>query len=387
MKRKAIAILLLPILILMLVISPIFLFRIGGIRADRIGHLALDLEICLCLHGRRKKILPRHINIFYLISPISNQYLLNLWSSKIKILPRQLLEPLDIAIKKIKLFRRLNYFHFISLNGHSDLTILDHTLPRLTIPNDHEKFGEDLLEKLGILKGQKYVCLAVRDGKYLREFLPEKDWSYHDFRDTDIQDYLDMAEYLTEKGLVVVRMGKEMQHKFDTKNPMIIDYANSNLRSDFADVYLFANCFFCISTSTGMDALASIFRRPIGLVNVVNIKSVAKGNIIKLFQPKSFFDVDLGRNLNYNEIMKRSFFSISESSQLSNFNIVLQDNTQEELKLFAGDFLDVISEVSINQFKVRDSSFNSHESSEGRIVKISKSWLNLHSNYLNANSQ
>ena len=365
-----------------------FLFRIGGIRANRVGHLALDLELCSCINAQRNSIFPRYINFFYLIPPISNQYLLDLWSKKIRIAPRMLLEPLDITIKRFKLFRRFDYFSFIDAYGHSDLSILDNVPQRLHIPNDHLNAGEDLLGKLGIAKGQKYVCLAVRDGQYLRTFLPERDWSYHDFRDSHIHDFLEMAEYLTKKGLVVIRMGKVMQQKFETNNAMIIDYANSSLRSDFADVYLFANCFFCISTSTGMDALASIFRRPIGLVNVVNIKSVALGESFKLFQPKRFFDISLERDLNYEEIMKRSLFSASESSQFIANNISLKDNSPEELRLFASEFLGVLGESNAKQLKNVDSSLKLDylRASQARIAKISQSWLNRYPEYLDSSS-
>ena len=388
MKRNVMAVLFFPMLIFMCVISPLFLFRIGGVRADRIGHLALDLEVCSCINDKQKNFFPRHINMFYVITPISNKYLFSLWREKIRILPRILLEPLDIAIKKFKLFRRFNYFDFISVHGHSDLSILDKFSPRLFIPYDHIEIGENLLKKLGISAGQKYVCLAVRDGQYLKEFLPEKDWSYHDFRDSNIQDYLEMAEYLTKKGLIVIRMGKAVQQKFETNNPMIIDYATSTLRSDFADVYLFANCYFCISTSTGMDALASIFRKPIGLVNVVNINSVARGEIIKLFQPKSFFDLNLRRNLSYKEITKRSLFSFSESSQFSISNIALKNNSPEELRLFAHDFLDILSEDGIYLLKNGGSSnvLDPAVSSQDRIAKVSQSWLGQHVDYFNQNS-
>lgn len=372
----------------MYAISPILLFRIGGIRADRVGHFALDLEVCSCINVQRKNIFPRCIDFFYRVSPISNQYLFDLWSKKVRIVPRMLLEPLDVTIKRVKLFRRFDYFSFINVHGHSDLSILDNVPQRLLIPNDHVNAGEELLEKLGIPKGQKYVCLAVRDGQYLKTFLPETDWSYHDFRDSNIQDFLEMAEYLTKRGLVVIRMGKVMQQKFETNNPMIIDYANSSLRSDFADVYLFANCFFCISTSTGMDALAAIFRRPIGLVNVVNIKSVALGESIKLFQPKRFFDINLGRDLNYEEIMKRSLFSLSESSQFTTNNVSLKDNSPEELRLFASEFLGILGESNVSQLKDDDSNLKLDclGVSQARIAKISQSWLDCYPKYLESSS-
>ena len=50
---------------------------------------------------------------------------------------------------------------------------------------------------------------------------------------------------------------------FNNGNPMIIDYANYGMRTEFLDIYLGAHCDFCISTSAGWDAIPLIFRRPI----------------------------------------------------------------------------------------------------------------------------
>jgi putative glycosyltransferase (TIGR04372 family) len=187
-----------------------------------------------------------------------------------------------------------------------------------------------------------------------------------------------MAEFLTQKGFFVIRMGKLVKQELKTSNPMIIDYANSSHRSDFADVFLFANCTFCVSTSTGMDALASIFRRPIGLVNVVNIGSVASGNIIKLFQPKSFFDTRLKRELNFKEISAKNLFYISEASKFLESGIVLKENSPEELRLFAGDLLNIICEDQPTPSIESESNFISE-----RLNKISHSWLSRHLGYFN----
>jgi putative glycosyltransferase (TIGR04372 family) len=312
------------------------------------------------------------------IPPTSNDYLLKLWKKKILIIPRYFLYPLDISIKSLSFFQEHNFFNLVNLHGHTNLSILDNSKPTLSFTPSEINQGQNLLQQFGITADQQFICLAVRDDRYLNEFLPQKNWSYHDFRDSNIQSYLQMAEYLTQKGFFVIRMGKLVQQELKSSNPMIIDYANSLFRSDFADVYLFANCTFCISTSTGMDALASIFRRPIGLVNVVNIGSVASGNIIKLFQPKSFFDTRLKRELNFKEISAKNLFYFSESSKFLESGIVLKENSPEELRLFAGDLLQIISE---DQF--RPSIESESNSTSERLNKISHSWLSRHLGYFN----
>ena len=64
----------------------------------------------------------------------------------------------------------------------------------------------------------------------------------------------------------------EWEQKFNEKlksnNKKIIDYANSNLRSEFMDIFLGAKCNFCISTGHGFDMLPYVFNKPIGIMSV-----------------------------------------------------------------------------------------------------------------------
>lgn len=371
-----------PILLVLRVMSPVVHINIGRIRANRIGHLALDLEIEFCRRkvGKNSKVFPKNINLFFCDYPISNQFLMYLWSKKIKIYPKFFLNLLDIGIKEIKLFSTHNFFHFVSSFGHRNLTMLDSCEATLDLTEEMLQKGKVLLQKFGLSLDQKFICLAVRDEKYLNEHMPDYDWTYSNFRNSKIEDYLLMSEYFANKGFAVLRMGKYVQEEFKSPNPLVIDYANSNFRSDFGDVFLFAKCFFCISTSTGMDALASIFRRPIGLVNIVNIDSVGLGNNIKLFQPKDFFDLNLNRSLKLNEIIDRNLFSLSSQYQFKKNNIVLIDNTKEELLSFGSTMLNwALKNFSNSQF---DSKKFRNIESKSTVGKISKNWVDSHIGYL-----
>ena len=68
------------------------------------------------------------------------------------------------------------------------------------------------------------------------------------------------ADSLAKKGYYVFRMGKNVKGKFKTTSEKVIDYANSKYRSDFLDIFLGANCEFCISTGLGFDEVPEIFR-------------------------------------------------------------------------------------------------------------------------------
>lgn len=67
------------------------------------------------------------------------------------------------------------------------------------------------------------------------------------------------------------------------KHDRVIDYAFDNKSSDFLDIWLMANCNFCISTGSGTDAVAIIHRKPILFVNYNPIShSVTHTNSISI---------------------------------------------------------------------------------------------------------
>jgi putative glycosyltransferase (TIGR04372 family) len=384
--RKMRILLFAPIVLLIHLASPFLLVRIGAIFGQRVGHLGLDLELSLCYERSRKRAsrFPKTIDLFYLTSAVSNTYLLQLWREQIVILPKWLLDPIHVLNNRLPSYSKYNYFEWVQRSGHQDLSLLDRYPPTLTMPqNDLEK-GKRLLKELGVAPNQPYICLAVRDKAYLAGQEPKLDWSYHDFRDSEIADYLEMAEYLAELGFIVLRMGKIVKDALISRNPNVIDYANSKLQSDFADVFLFSTCTFCISTSTGMDALASIFRVPIGLVNIVSTNSVGIGGLVKLYQPKLFMDQKTGKALTYQEIRARNLFEIGKSSDFEKKGISLVENSPKDLCLFAEELIEILSlESSVSNNRTASESITADQATEKeKIDKLSKNWLQNHQYYL-----
>ena len=116
----------------------------------------------------------------------------------------------------------------------------------------------------------QFVCLIVRDSAYLDSQIPN-DWNYHNYRDSDIQNYVLAAEALAERGYFVIRMGAKVHAAMNSAHPKVIDYATNGMRSDFMDIYLGAKCHFAISTGSGWDSIPEIQRRPVVFVNYVPV--------------------------------------------------------------------------------------------------------------------
>ena len=149
--------------------------------------------------------------------------------------------------------------------------------PQLDFTEEEHVLGRELLRTLGIPEGAEYVTMHARDKAYTDSpdtvRSPDDPFSYDDFRDCDIATYLPAAEWLTEQGIWVVRVGHRVEGPLPGNHSMIIDYAarfRGQLEDpEFADVYLQARCKFFVGCTAGICYLSHIFNVPIAWVNMI----------------------------------------------------------------------------------------------------------------------
>lgn len=140
--------------------------------------------------------------------------------------------------------------------------LLWQTHPHLFFTTKEEKEGMRRLEQWGV--DGPFVCLNVRDSAYLpaTQGRPAAFWDYHNYRNADIADYVPAAECLADEGYHVLRLGAVVNKAMPSRHPRVLDYATNGMRSDFMDIYLAANCEWMFTTASGIDNVATIFRRP-----------------------------------------------------------------------------------------------------------------------------
>ena len=147
----------------------------------------------------------------------------------------------------------------------------------------------------------------IRDSKYLSINNKENiDFSYHDFRDSELDTYNLGIKYILNQGFFVIRMGKNMNKKINFKHPKLIDYSFDIEKNDCLDIWLFANCFGTISTGTGPDVLSSIYNKPILFINflpLLYLHSLSHSTTI----PKTLIWKNNRKKLSLVELEKYSF--------------------------------------------------------------------------------
>ena len=334
-----------PCLIIRL-IRPWIIIRIGRVDSTNYGELVREPTIYYC-KKKLKMDLPKkkYLDLIYIRynDKISNKQLVKMWKRKLTFLPSYLLDP----INKVNRFIPGWKTHSIetlsdailvrkAIVGLSKLFDVDNLIEKfqpLNFTPDEETHGKEMLKKFGLNDDDKFVCLAVRDGAYQLKRIPSRfrDWSYHSFRNHDIDNFVLAAESLAERGYYVFRMGVVVNKSFNLNNPKIIDYANSNLRNGFMDVYLGAKCSFCLSTGFGFFDLPYVFGKPIALLSLPFGELCTWSEKFFLLTKHHILKKEK-RRLSLSEIFSHGAAYLDDTKSYEQKGVELVDNTPEEIR-------------------------------------------------------
>ena len=327
--------LLLPVAIffyfLLIIANKFVRLNIYGVSNDRIGHFAMDTELARLAAVERKLSGLREINLFCSRYPQNaNDFLLKMWKRELFYISGSLgsiILKLATKSKKYKLLKEMPPF---DNNG-----LLTNHPQSLRFTNRETNRGKLFLKKMGIETGQPFVCVLVRDSAYLEKTQPiswssTRDWSYHNYRNSDIDTYLDAAESLATAGYHVFRMGAIVEKKLKSNHPFVFDYTNSGLRSPFLDIFLGAHCAFTISTGAGWCSIPDLFRKPVMFVN--NLPVIAPTLALPhINYPKLLVDKETGKDLSFSESIKRLVLEETDGRKYAENEVSVRDLSSEEL--------------------------------------------------------
>src|SRR3990167_1662657 len=312
-------------------IRPWLLVRVGGLGSSRIGHFAGNTELYLCERDAGINVpKERHVDLFYMDRLICNQQLATMWKRLLHVWPSWILG----RISRVNRLIPGGTIHEIGHNTQNDRDVhnlLDRFPAYLSFTPEEDKKGYFALQDIGISDATPFVCLHSRDSAYLDATYLHMDWHYHDYLDNNIENYILAAEELTSKGYPVLRMGAVVEKRLKTISPGIIDYA-ANYRSDFMDIYLEAKCFFYLGSSSGLNAVPMVFRRPRAIANFAALEYVSSWSSNDLFIPKKLWLVKENRFMTFREILESGVGRFLKTEQYNRKGLELIENTPEEIK-------------------------------------------------------
>jgi len=210
--------------------------------------------------------------------------------------------------------------------------VLKNKNSNISFKNEEEKQGQIVLESIGVTKNKQYICFHSRDSTYLETVNNGIDCSFHNYRDSDIKNYIPAAEEMANRGYYAIRMGAVVKESIHSSNSWVIDYATSGQRSEYNDIYIGSHCRFFLSSDGGMSAIPEMFRIPAVYVNWTAILRISTWVLNGLFIFKKFYLKSENRYMSFSEIMNFEFGGRDTNEIFAKMNLELIENTPEEIR-------------------------------------------------------
>ena len=328
-NKHSIALLCIPFVILIRFLKPFIFIRFGFLKSNRIGHFAINTELYLC-EKKNKVEKGKVFDFFYLKQPVSNRQLLKMWKhEKLKIY--QIFKYIGMANRMLPGGKS----HHLTLPGQFDSPdLFSKNGSSLYFTDTEKRKGMRFLESFNHLENGRFVCFLGRDPAYFRNFernTKRLESSIHNYRNSDIENFVLAMKKLSKKGYYVFRMGSLVNKSLDIHDSKIIDYATNGMRSDFLDIFMSANCRFFVGTPSGLDNVASIFRVPILSVNTIPLEYTQTYLMNSIFIPKKLWLIDEKRFMTFEEIFQSGAGRFIHTDNYKELGLEVIENTSEEI--------------------------------------------------------
>lgn len=256
-----------PINYILILVEPLIEVRFAIIPSSRIGHFMADASVFLAMK-KRENSKKKQIYLFAFEEYISNAQ----WEIMVK---RQLY--VSGWVKYLVFYSNLLFKNsknlLLSPTRNGDRKeyeiLLKKDVERFEFTDSENRKCRDWLRSNGIMEDGKFVCIHVRDSTYLeatnkKHEIPAN-YSYHDYRNSDIDSYVTAIKMLIENGYHIIRLGAIVSKPINFKHPNLIDYPFTNNKDSMLDIWLPLNCAFMISTASGIDSIPLFYGKPMVL--------------------------------------------------------------------------------------------------------------------------
>ena len=225
----------------------------------------------------------------------------------------------------------------------------------LKLSNEDIILGYKNLKKINskIRRKSFFVTLHVREPSFRGENFQN---TQENHRNANIQDYVEAIKTITSKGGYVFRMGQKSSIKLP-KIYGLIDYCNSKHKSEFMDIFLAAECKFCIGTGSGFYMLPALLGKPRILTNypgILEYYALRKGDI---FLPRLIKNKKDNKMLNFKQTCAYPISSLWNDKQYEKENLTWVENTPDEIKYATKEMLNSLKNKKFTSSNLQDKIF------------------------------
>ena len=339
--KGAVAVLHIPLLLLLYIIEPFVKIRFGYFTTGRIGHFALDLGYAIAINNSKPK---NEINLYYLQDEASNKQLKIIANRELNI--SQYYRFFSYAYVLLGLRKKILTPHRHSCGSRDTKGLMYNSKYNISLLPSENKDAELYMKKYGWVQGEKFICLNVRDSA----FFNESQVSRHTYRNSNIEDFEVVVNYLLNLGYWVVRIGKMVEKPINIKDNKLIDYGIDQNRSDLLDVWFCKNCEFLVSTGTGVDSVAQMFKKKIVFVNFLPISQIISWTE-NITVPKKLFWDKSGKELSLTEHLDNTY---GNTYQYEEKGIKVVDLSPDEIESAVKEMVARLSGIPLTNQQIQD---------------------------------
>ena len=336
------------------ILEPLIKIRIYRGEIGRIGHLASFFEVLI----RSKEVdlnNKKQFNYFIVPNNPANKTLYKMWKRHLNFIESSKLDFI-YHLCAPWLARRKHFGPLTVQQGGMPIK-----KPTLKFSKEDHSTGINYLKEMKVIKNDWFVCLHSRSSVYLKKRFKDKDYSFHDIRDSSFQMLLESAKFIVNKGGKCVKMSNGDNEKLNDKfSKYIIDYSYYK-QNDFMDIYLPANCKFFLGGPSGLLSVSHLFNTPVACTNIWPVSTVSIPSN-GLFIPKLLWLLDEKRFISYKEIKENKLDNIKTARELLNKGIRVIENDNDDIKLLTLDMFDLINnnKLSKNELSIRNKFMNNY---------------------------
>ncbi len=311
---------------------------------------------------------------------ITNNEIFNLWSKYIKSPNRSILRnlsPVEVSLLQDEFWflqfedgKSRMFSHAGSIVQHR--WVNEGRAPLVKSTDLDVAKGELVLGKLGVPKGSWYVCLHVREPGFHRKWHKSNPGT----RNADVMTYLPAIREVIARGGYVIRLGDSSMRPLP-KEKGVVDYALSDSKSDFMDVFLCATCKFFIGTNSGLGLVPPIFGVPCAMTNWSPV-GLPQWYPSDSYIPKLVYSSKLGRIMTFPEMLFSEAGWLQFEKPLAEAGMRSVDNSPEEIKQLVIEMMESDESKSISTIESSAIDKLIQKANSYKGAKISDSFILRH---------
>jgi|694.fasta_scaffold59338_3 putative glycosyltransferase (TIGR04372 family) len=164
----------------------------------------------------------------------------------------------------------------------------------------------------------------------IRDYEPKHD--PRDLRNRRIQEFLPAMQALVDQGMNVIRLTVATDDRIQVESPGILDWRVRVEGQSGDELVIVSGAEFVVSTTTGGDALALAYRRPVLYVDSSRLRITFLGADLATFQMPKIEDITSGRQLTFRDIVDRGLYIVRDSRTFAEMGVRVCNSDAESIE-------------------------------------------------------